>query len=73
MPGGVLAQQPGGGAGGRAGQVAVQPGLEVQQLLVGGGQHAAGHEQVTQVGDGTPVRLGGQRLMGEGDLAGRQV
>jgi hypothetical protein len=53
--------------------VAVQPGFEVQQLLIGGGQHAAGHEQVAQVGDGTPVRLGGQRLMGEGDLAGRQV
>jgi hypothetical protein len=33
-----------------------QPGLEVQQLLAGGGQGAAGHEVVAQVRDSPPVR-----------------
>src|SRR5216683_2314640 len=50
-----------------------QPGLEVQELLVDGGQGAAGREVVTQVRDGPPVRQLGKRLVGEGDLAGGQA
>jgi hypothetical protein len=44
-PGRELAQQPGLGLAIELGELAVQPGLVVQQLLVDGRQRAAGHQQ----------------------------
>lgn len=55
------------------GEALVEPGLDVQQLLVDSGKHAAGHEQVAQVGDGPPVRQWVQRLVGQRAAPGRQV
>jgi hypothetical protein len=40
------------------GEAVGQPSLKVQELLVDCGQDAAGHEKVTEVGDGAPVRFG---------------
>ena len=45
-----LAQQPQVRVPGQAVQAPGQPGTELQQLLVGGGQHAAADQQVPQVG-----------------------
>jgi hypothetical protein len=56
VPAGELAQQPQVRAVGKFGQAPVQPGLVVDELLVDGGQHAAGHQQVAQVGGGPPTR-----------------
>ena len=68
-----LAQQPQVRVPGQAVQAAVQPRAELAQLLVGGGQHAAADQQVTQVGDGPPAGPGIQRLVGQRQLAGGQV
>ena len=68
-----LAQQPQVRVPGQAVQPPVQPRLELAQLLVGGGQHAAVHQQVTQVEHGPRAGPGVQRLVGERQLAGGQV
>jgi hypothetical protein len=44
VPGAELVQQPGVAMVGELGEALVEPGLEVQQLLVHDREHAAGHE-----------------------------
>jgi hypothetical protein len=73
VPDSELLQQPQVRTVGEFGQTPVQPGLVVQQLLVDGGQHAAGHQQVAQVGGGPPTRHRVQPLMGQGDASGGQI
>ena len=73
VPDGELAQQPQVGAVGELGQAPVQQRLIVRQLLVDGRQHAAGHQQVAQVGGGPPARRRVQALVGQGDASGGQA
>ena len=68
-----LAQQPQVRVAGQGVQAAVQPGLEVAQLLVGGGQDAAADQQVAQVDDGARAGPGVECLVGERQRPGGQV
>jgi hypothetical protein len=73
VPQAELAQQPLVGVAGQLLQALVEPAFVVQELPVGGGQHAAAGEKVAQVDGGPPVRVGGEGLVGERQLAGGQV
>jgi hypothetical protein len=73
FPGGEPAQQPLVRVAIELGEPVHQPGLKMQELLVDGGQCPAGHEEITQVGDGPPIRKQVERLVGEGQPAGRQI
>jgi hypothetical protein len=55
------------------GEVSGEPLLEHADLLVDGGQQAAGHEQIAQVGGGSPGLELVECLMREGDLAAAQT
>jgi len=50
---------------GDVGEVADQPSLERADLLVDGGQHAAGHQQVPQVSGCSPGLEGVEGLVGQ--------
>ena len=66
-----LAQQPQVRVPGQGVQPPVQPRLELAQLLVGGGQHAAVHQQVPQVVHGPRAGPGVERLVGQRQRARR--
>ena len=68
VPGDVLAQQPLMAGVGDRRELAELPLLEEQDLPVHGGEGAAGHEQVAQVGGGAPAGQLVEGGVGEGDL-----
>jgi hypothetical protein len=54
---------------GDTGEVPGEPPLERADLLVDGGENAAGHQKVPQVGGGPPGLEGIERLVGQLYLA----
>lgn len=71
-PGPVLAENPLVRVAGQGGELAVQPCLGIEQVLVPRRERAAGHQQASQVADHPPVRQAMQRLVRERDGPGSQ-
>ncbi|MFC5833598.1 hypothetical protein, partial [Nonomuraea insulae] len=55
------------------GEAVGEPGFGVQELLVDGREHAAGHQQVAQIGDGPPAGELVKRLVSQGDATAGQA